>query len=133
MYLPFSFLFPGIFFHLKDNEHDVSNLGWLPLLSLTVFIIFFSLGFGPLPWMMMSELFATSVKGVASSIAVVVNWALVFLVTRVFKDLADAVTSAGAFWIFGAIIGIGFLFVFFKVPETKGKTSAEIQKLLGGH
>jgi len=44
----------GIFFYMKDqNKDSVTSLGWLPILSLCVFIISFSLGLGPVPWLMM--------------------------------------------------------------------------------
>jgi SP family facilitated glucose transporter-like MFS transporter 8 len=47
----------GIFFYMKDNNKDsVSGLGWLPVLSLCVFIICFSLGLGPVPWLMIGKL-----------------------------------------------------------------------------
>lgn len=44
-------LFLGIYFFMKNNdESSVSNLGWLPIVSLCVFIVSFSIGFGPVPW-----------------------------------------------------------------------------------
>lgn len=42
----------GIYFYLQSNDHDVSNLGWLPVFSLCLFIVAFSFGFGPVPWLM---------------------------------------------------------------------------------
>ena len=47
----------GIYFYLLNEHDDVSNLGWLPLTSVCVFIVVFSLGYGPIPWMMVGELF----------------------------------------------------------------------------
>lgn len=121
----------GIYFYIKEgDETAVADIGWIPLLSVNVFIVCFSLGFGPLPWMMMSEVFASNIKEVASGLAVTLNWILVFVVTRTFKDLINGITAAGTFWLFGSITAVGFVFVFIKVPETKGKTFAEIQRLL---
>lgn len=41
----------GVYFYLKDNlKHDVSNIGIIPLLSLVLFVVCFSLGYGPIPW-----------------------------------------------------------------------------------
>lgn len=80
----------------------------------------------------MSELFSSNIKGLASGLAVTLNWTLVFIVTRTFEDLNANLGEAGTFWLFGAITAVGFLFVFFLVPETKGKTLVEIQKILGG-
>ncbi|EEB19066.1 sugar transporter, putative [Pediculus humanus corporis] len=123
----------GIYFQLKENdESSVKSIGWLPLLSVNVFVICFSLGFGPLPWMMMGELFSTSIKEMASAMAVVMNWVLVFAVTKTFSDLLSALGKSGAFWLFGGISCIGFLFVCFVVKETKGKSFGDIQKMLGG-
>lgn len=52
----------GVYFYLKENGTDVSNIGWLPLLCVCTFIFLFSLGFGPIPWMMMGEIFSPTVK-----------------------------------------------------------------------
>lgn len=94
----------GVYFSLKEGGSDVTNISVLPLGSVVLFIICFSLGFGPIPWvrtieevrrqgsimfsyifqMMMGELFASDVKGVASAIAVMFNWTLVFIITKSF-------------------------------------------------
>lgn len=118
---------------MKENdEASVQNIGWLPLLSLNVFIVCFSLGFGPLPWLMMGELFSNSIKGIASGLSVTLNWVFVFIVTKTFEDLISILTTAGVFYMFGVITAVGFLFVLFVVIETKGKSFGEIQKMLGG-
>jgi SP family facilitated glucose transporter-like MFS transporter 8 len=122
----------GLYFSLKNRGDGVSGIGWLPLICVAVFIVMFSLGFGPLPWMMMGELFAPSVKGVASSIAVCTNWTLVFIVTFTFGKLIDWLGEHWTFWLFAVICCIGTAFVFFVVPETKGKTLTEIQRILNG-
>jgi SP family facilitated glucose transporter-like MFS transporter 8 len=123
----------GVYFYLMNETHDdVSNLGWLPVTSVCVFIVVFSLGYGPIPWMMVGELFAPHIKGFASSLSCVLNWILAFLVTKFYSDLADSFGAHTTFWIFAVISVIGTVFVFFLVPETKGKTLDEIQKELGG-
>ncbi|KAJ4426299.1 hypothetical protein ANN_27113 [Periplaneta americana] len=118
----------GFYFCLED----AAGLGWLPLVCVTVFIIVFSLGFGPLPWMMMAELFAPRVKGNASSVAVCTNWTLVFLVTFSFGKLVAGLGEHTTFWIFAAICACATVFVWRLVPETKGKSLDEIQRLLSG-
>lgn len=121
----------GVYFYLDQNGHDVSNLGWLPIVSLCMFIVMFSLGFGPIPWMMMGELFAADVKGLAGSLAGTFNWLLAFIVTKTFTNLVTAMGRAETFWLFSALSIVGTVFVFFVVPETKGKSLAEIQRMLG--
>ncbi|XP_036326067.1 facilitated trehalose transporter Tret1-2 homolog isoform X2 [Rhagoletis pomonella] len=123
----------GIYFYMQDQDaNSVATLGWLPVVSLCVFIVLFSLGFGPVPWLMMGEVFAADIKGVAGSIAGTTNWALAFLVTKSFVNLSDSLGKGQTFWLFSAITIIGVFFVFFIVPETKGKSLNEIQAELEG-
>lgn len=122
-----------MFFQRKENDDaSVEAIGWLPLLSVNVFIVCFSLGFGPLPWVLMGELFSNSIKGFASGLAVALNWISVFVVTKTFQNLVSTLTIAGAFYLFAVITALGFLFVLFVVKETKGKSFGEIQRMLGG-
>lgn len=124
----------GLYFFLKDGlKYDVSSISWLPVLSVCTFIVMFSLGFGPIPWMFMSEIFPRQISGYACSIACMFNWTCVFLVTRSFSTIKELMGSYGAFWIFSVISFIGTVFVFFLVPETKGKTLEEVQQELGGN
>lgn len=53
----------GVFFYLKAKEYDTSSIGFIPLASLCVFIILFSIGFGPIPWMLVGEIFPAQIKG----------------------------------------------------------------------
>ncbi|EFX73487.1 hypothetical protein DAPPUDRAFT_325263 [Daphnia pulex] len=123
----------GTFFYLKDNpETDpalVESLGWLPLVSLILFIGAFGIGAGPVPWLMAGELLPDKVKGPGVSIATFTNWFLAFVVTKTFVNIQSAITSVGAFWMFGICCVIGSLFGLFILPETKGKTQEEIQSL----
>ncbi|KAG5675605.1 hypothetical protein PVAND_005497 [Polypedilum vanderplanki] len=122
----------GVYFQLKENKVDVSNIGFIPLASVVLFIVSFSLGLGPIPWLIMGELFSSEVKGVASALAVMFNWTLVFIITKTFGMMKDAWGSGPTFYFFAAYMIIGTIFIFVKVPETKGKTNAQIQAILAG-
>lgn len=121
----------GVYFFMQSKDkNSVDNLGWLPVVCLCVFIVMFSIGFGPVPWLMMGELFASDIKGVAGSIAGTSNWVLAFIVTKTFVNLNKAIGPGETFWLFSGITFVGAVFVFFFVPETKGKSLNEIQQLL---
>lgn len=77
----------------------------------------FNMGFGPLPWMMMGEIFAPEVKSVAASSACLFNWILVFIVTKFFSDLSKTIDLDATFWLFAVICLIGTFFVYFIVPS----------------
>lgn len=121
----------GFYFHLKKSEITFAGLGFLPLASLMLYIVFFSLGLGPVPWMMMGELFAPEIKGVASGLAVMMNWFLTFVVTFSFPIMNSSLGGHTTFYIFAVIMAIGVAFVKFVVPETRGKSLQEIQNDLG--
>lgn len=123
----------GVYFQLKENDPaSMDNFGWLPISSICIFIIFFSIGFGPVPWLVMAELFSEDVKSVAGSIAGTSNWLSAFVVTLLFPILKSSIGPGPTFWIFTAIAVIAFFYSLFFVPETKGKTIIEIQDLLSG-
>ncbi|XP_064543958.1 facilitated trehalose transporter Tret1-2 homolog [Drosophila montana] len=123
----------GVYFQMKDSDPDsVASIGWLPITSTLVFIVASAVGFGPVPWLIMAELFTEDVKSIAGSIAGTVNWFSAFLVTKLFPLLNNNIGSAPTFWIFSGIGVFAFVWTFIWVPETKGKTLLEIQHLLAG-
>lgn len=121
----------GAFFFLKEHEYDVSSIGLIPLVSMCLFIILFSVGFGPIPWMLIGEIFPAQIKGTACSIACMANWLFAFFVTKFFSSLVSAIHIYNTFWLFTLFSVLGTFFVLFIVPETKGKTMDEIQEILG--
>lgn len=125
----------GVYFFLQDthgqNSDIVQAITWLPLLSLSLFIVAFSLGFGPIPWMMAGELCLIDIKAFVGSTAGTLNWLLSFTVTSTFNSLNESIGSGQVFWLFAGIMLVGFVFIFFVVPETKGKSVDEIQVMLG--
>lgn len=121
----------GIYYYLDYTSTDLSAFSWVPLISVCLFILLFNLGFGPIPWMMMGELFSPQIKGVAGSSACLFNWLMAFVVTRFYNDLVEAFGNYTTFWSFSVICAIGIVFVVFIVPETKGKSLEQIQIDLG--
>ncbi|XP_073455617.1 solute carrier family 2, facilitated glucose transporter member 8 isoform X1 [Aquarana catesbeiana] len=103
------------------------QLAWLPLASMALFISGFAIGWGPIPWLVMSEIFPLRARGVASGVCVITNWGCAFLVTKEFQDMMDSMTSYGTFWLFAAICALNVLFTVLYVPETKGKSLEQIE------
>ena len=105
----------------------MSGLGWLSLVSLLVFVAFFSLGWGPLPWLITAEVLPVRAKSLGGGLATASNWFFAFLTTKEFEDLESVLDEFGAFWLFAGITLVGVLFVFFLVPETRGRSLEEIE------
>lgn len=123
----------GVFFFIQESDSKAaSELGWLPLSSLCLYIIAFALGFGPIPWLMLSEVYSKEVNAIASPLSGAFNWSLAFLITATFGTISSGIGIGPTFWIFAGLSVVGTIFVFLVVPETKGKSMIEIQRMLAG-
>jgi len=108
-----------------------------------IWVLFFVLGYiscfamsvGPVTWVLLSEIFPTRIRGRAMSIATVCLWAANWLVSQTFPMLDEnpwlikTFHHGFSFWIYGIMCLFLILFVWKIVPETKGKTLEEIERL----
>ena len=111
----------GLMFYL-----EVGSGPWL-LIFILGFVGSFSASLGPIPWVMISEIFPTKIRGVAMSIAIVTLWLGVILITQFTPILLDGIGGAFTFWIFMINAIILVIFTYKMIPETKGKTLEEIE------
>ena len=103
----------------------------LPMLLLVLAAIgCYAVSLAPVTWVVISEIFPNRIRGAAMAVAVSALWIACFLLTFSFPMLNAQLGSAGTFWLYGAICVAGFIFIFFKLPETKGKTLEQIEKEL---
>ena len=100
---------------------------WFPVFCLTFYIIGFSLGWGPIPMLIMSEIFPSRARGAASAIAVFVNGLASFFVTNEFMTMQNMFGASGTFSIFGLSCLVAVIFVWHYLPETKGKSLEDIE------
>ncbi|XP_060822248.1 facilitated trehalose transporter Tret1-like [Bombus pascuorum] len=123
----------GLYMFLQDvTKSDVSAISWLPIVSLVIFIAIYCIGWGPLPWTVMGEMFASNVKSKASGITVCVCWLVSFFITKFANNLQDIFGQFALFWIFAVFCVLSVLFTVLILPETKGKSLQEIQDVLSG-
>lgn len=134
LFVTITTLILGIYFTIKyrtsASEELLHELGFIPVGALCLFVIGYSLGLGPIPWIISSEIFPTEVKSIASSTAGTLNWFLAFILTKFYLDVSHCIGEDGTFYIFSVASFTGVLFVFFVIPETKGKNISEIQAAL---
>ena len=90
----------------------------------------YALSLAPIVWVLIAELFPNRIRGAAIAVAVSALWIACFILTFAFPILKGVVGLAGTFWLYAAICCAGFVFVWFKVPETKGKTLEQIEREL---
>lgn len=119
----------GLYLHFRQTI-DLSEYSFVPLVSVFVFIILFSIGFGPIPWLIMGEIFPPQFKGIASSLSAAFNWILAFIVTNQFQNINNLFGVGITFILFSVICIFGTIFVAYGVPETKGIPIDEMQEIL---
>ncbi|KAH8354983.1 hypothetical protein KR093_003276, partial [Drosophila rubida] len=141
------------FFYVKSNGVNMSDISWVPLVSFMIYVLGFSMGFGPIPWLMMGEILPSRIRGPAASVVVGSNWGCTFIVTKTFQDLigeppklfplshqsnarlflrSDYAGAHGAFGFFCFICIMAIVFIKLVVPETKNKSLEQIEEELTG-
>lgn len=98
------------------------------VVAVWAFVAFFAISLGPIPWLMASELFPVGVRGKAASIATVVGWLGNLFISFTFLGLLDLIGESATFFSYAAVAVLGLVFVWFLVPETKGRTLEEIEE-----
>jgi len=117
----------GTHFHLE--KHGMAEgLGLLPLISLMVFMVGFSIGYCSIPFLLMGELIPEKPRSFLSSIAGSLNLGIMFIVIKTYHDLKTSVGEDGAFWLYSSVCLCSCFFVYYLVPETKGKSLIEIEE-----
>jgi SP family arabinose:H+ symporter-like MFS transporter len=98
----------------------------LILISVLAYVLFFAIGPGPVAWVYIAEIFPSTVRGRAASVAIVALWMACLLVTVSFLSLLHSAGPAGTFGIYAVLSLLAAVFVFQCVPETRGKSLEEI-------
>lgn len=102
--------------------------GPLLLVFILAYIASFASSLGAVPWVILSEIFPTKIRGVAMSVATVVLWIGVLLITQLTPWLLENLGGAYTFWLFMLNSIILFIFTLVRIPETKQKTLEEIER-----
>lgn len=100
---------------------------WLVLTDILVYLAAFDIGLGPVFWLLISEIYPTTVRAQAMSLATMANWGSNFVVAATFLSLVDHLGMRGSFLLFAALCFVAFLFSAFMVPETRGRTLEQIE------
>jgi SP family xylose:H+ symportor-like MFS transporter len=111
------------------------SVGMSSLICMLIYTAGFAMSWGPVCWVLLAEIFPNSLRSVVMSIAVAAQWITNFLISWTFpmldknKYLTDTFNHGMAYWIYGLMGILAALFVWKMVPETKGKTLEDMNKL----
>ncbi|XP_048669359.1 solute carrier family 2, facilitated glucose transporter member 6 isoform X2 [Marmota marmota marmota] len=104
-----------------------SYLTLVPLLATMFFIMGYAMGWGPITWLLMSEILPLRARGVASGLCVLVSWLTAFVLTKSFLLVVKAFSLQVPFFFFAAICLVSLVFTGCCVPETKGRSLEQIE------
>jgi len=103
-------------------------IGVSTLVFIIIYTASFMMSWGPICWVLISELFPNKIRGKAVAVAVAAQWAANYLISSTYPAMMEF-SSGGTYWFYGAMSILSFFFVWKMVPETKGKTLEEMEYL----
>jgi MFS family permease len=101
--------------------------GWPLLLLVVAAIACYAMTLAPVTWVALAEIFPHEARGACMAVATTALWAACFLLTYTFPLINRAAGTGATFWLYAAICALGFVFVFRRLPETRGKSLEEIE------
>ncbi len=107
---------------------------YLEVQGLTILIIVvlciavYAMTLAPITWVVLSEIFPNRVRGVAMAVATTTLWIASSILVITFPYFNRGLNTHGTFWLYSGICLAGFLFIYKRLPETKGKSLEEIEK-----
>lgn len=119
--------------HIWALEWCPSAYSWLTMAGMVLYLLCFAPGMGPMPWTINSEIYPQWARSWCLSAATSVNWLFNLLMSMTFLSLTRAITKFGAFYLYALLASMGFIYFYFVLPETKGKTLEELEDLFANH
>ena len=110
-------------------------VGMFALICMLVYVASFAMSWGPVTWVLLSEIFPNRIRGRAMAIAVAAQWISNYLVSWTFpmmdknSFLIEKFNHGFAYWIYGVMAILAMLMIWKFVPETKGKTLEEMERV----
>ena len=104
--------------------------GIVPVSLVVAAIACYCYSLAPITWVILSEIFPNRIRGAAMSVSVVALWLGNFLLSQTFPSMYKSLGLANCFWVYAGICFCGFLFIWKRLPETKGKSLEQIEREL---
>jgi sugar porter (SP) family MFS transporter len=103
------------------------RLALISLLCVMIYVACFAISLGPIFWLMISEIYPLKIRGLAMGVATVMNWGSNLVVALTFLSLLRSLGRPVTFWMYALTGVLAWVFSYFSVPETKGKSLEEIE------
>jgi SP family galactose:H+ symporter-like MFS transporter len=104
-----------------------ANLEWIAVICLMGYVASFAIGLGPIFWLIIAEIYPLKVRGLAEGTAATFNWASNLIVSLTFLTLLEKLGTSSTFALYAFFSVASWLFSYYRVPETKGRTLEQIE------
>lgn len=122
----------AVYFHLQYLQYDVVFISWIPAVCVMLYAATFKIGLGLVPIVVTAEIFPTTIKAIGMTLADVIYVLTSIVSIVIYTALYEHYGMHVPFYLFGTCSFLAVFFVYFVIPETKGKTLDEIQLMLKG-
>lgn len=112
---------------------DLSDINWFPVFGMLLYVVFYAIGLGIVPTLILGELFSASIKGHGLCVMNIIFAVYVSSSTKLFQALSSMYGMHVPFLFFAICLFFSTIISFYVVPETEGKTLEEIQQSLKGN
>ncbi|KRZ18628.1 Proton myo-inositol cotransporter [Trichinella zimbabwensis] len=115
-----------------DYGFCTTRYSWIPILAMTSFLCFFSIGLGGIPWTVNAEIYPNWARSCGNSLATFVNWMFNLITAQTFLTLTKQITREGVFFMYSGFTVFGTIILYLMMPETKGVPIDNIETVLEG-
>lgn len=115
----------GLAFQVSSQSESLAKIA---VVTLMAYVASFAISLGPIFWLLIAEIYPLRIRGIAEGTAAGANWAANFVVSLTFLTLIESLGATKTFWLYGVLAIASWLFSYFLVPETKGRTLEEIER-----
>jgi sugar porter (SP) family MFS transporter len=119
----------GYCYHVKSSGGNIPPMLFLGL--VLVAIATYAMSLAPVVWVVISEIFPNQIRGAAMSFSVGALWVACFILTYTFPIFKSQLGADVTFWLYAGVCLVGLVFLFFRLPETKGRSLEDLEKDLG--
>jgi SP family galactose:H+ symporter-like MFS transporter len=115
----------GLFFRVANHS---GALAWLAVISMMGYVASFAISLGPIFWLLIAEIYPLKIRNSAEGVAATFNWGSNLVIALTFLTLVERLGPSWTFWLYGISAVAAWIFSYYFVPETKGRTLEEIEE-----
>jgi len=118
----------GLSFRISNPS---GQLAWIAVICLMGYVASFAISLGPIFWLLIAEIYPLKIRGLAEGTAATFNWGSNLIVSLTFLTLVEKLGASSTFLLYAFASVASWLFAYYLVPETKGRTLEEIEAFWG--